>query len=381
MRIGIVPPNDIDYGLDMAYALDKAGEQVFLYLAKRDAYRALENNPLVVDSFYNLGILPQSVHLHLYNAPRMRDLRSLAVTRSLCQDIIKDGVDVAFLLAGGGEFWLAVLGCLLHRLPVCSTMIMPTPNVGEHLTSFIIAVNRLLARYSDIIVVNGKNQVLIVQEKYGLPTSKIHYLPLPPRETPVRWARKNVDEEPGLILFFGRVAPHKGIEYLVRAQPQITKYVDYARIVIAGKGPYFEQCRQLIQDPNRFELYEGFIPNEVVADLFQRASVVVLPYLTASTSGILATAQAFGKPVVATRVGALSEYVKDRVTGILVPPASEEKLATAIVELLQNDELRHQLGKNARSRVTELRNECARQTLSVLEKSITSHHTLSNHRK
>jgi glycosyltransferase involved in cell wall biosynthesis len=379
LKIGIVPPNDIDYGLDLAYALDKAGEHVFLYLPKSDADKALGNNPHAVDTFHDLGILPKSVHIHLYDAPRMRYPRSLAVMRSLSQTMIKDGVDVAFLLAGGGEFWLAVLSFLLRRLPVCSTMIMPKPNIGEPLiTSFIIAVNWLLARCSDIIVVNGKNQVSFTQEKYGLPSSKVYYLPLPPRETTVRWARKNVDEEPGLILFLGRVVPHKGIEYLVRAQPLITKYVDYARIVIAGKGPQFEQCRQLIQDPNRILLLEGFIPNEVAADLFHRASVVVLPYLTASTSGILATAQAFGKPVVATRVGALSEYVEDKVTGILVPPANEEKLAAAIVELLKNDELRHQMGKNALSKVAEMRNECVRQTLSVLEKCIACHRMKSN---
>ena len=83
------------------------------------------------------------------------------------------------------------------------------------------------------------------------------------------------------------------------------------------------------------------------AELFQKASVVVLPYLTAATSGILVTAYVFGKPVVATRVGSLPEYVQDGATGLLVDPGNETQLAEALIRLLTNNELRKQLGENA----------------------------------
>ena len=57
----------------------------------------------------------------------------------------------------------------------------------------------------------------------------------------------------------------------------------------------------MIQDATRFEIHDGFIPSDAVCQLFQRASLVVLPYISASTSGILMTAYVFGKPVVTTR--------------------------------------------------------------------------------
>ncbi len=79
----------------------------------------------------------------------------------------------------------------------------------------------------------------------------------------------------------------------------------------------------MIEDESKFEIHEGYVSGERMAALFQRASLVVLPYLSASTSGVLMTAYSFGKPVVATKVGCLPEYVEDNITGLLVDPANE----------------------------------------------------------
>lgn len=105
-----------------------------------------------------------------------------------------------------------------------------------------------------------------------------------------------------------------------------------------------------------------------------KAAGIVLPYPSESTSAILSTAQALGKPSVATRVGCLAEYLEDGITGVLVPPADEVTLASAIVELLQNNKLRHQMGANALSRVDKARDECVKQTMSALEKAISRHY-------
>ncbi len=75
---------------------------------------------------------------------------------------------------------------------------------------------------------------------------------------------------------------------------------------------------------------------------------MAVPYLTAATSGILMTAYVFGKPVVATRVGCLPEYVKQEETGLLVDPGNKQQLADAIIRLLSQNDLRHQMGNNAK---------------------------------
>jgi glycosyltransferase involved in cell wall biosynthesis len=133
----------------------------------------------------------------------------------------------------------------------------------------------------------------------------------------------------------------------------ITERFPLARIIIAGHGEDLDRCRQLIIDPSRFEILEDYIPGEKVAELFQKASVVAVPYLTAATSGILMTAYVFGKPVIATRAGSLPEYVQDGVTGFLVDPGDEIQLAEALIRLLSNNDLRRQMGENAERWVQE----------------------------
>ena len=376
MHVGLVSLTDIDYGLDLANALDERSDvSVSLYMSLSHTARAVGDSVRPAERLFELGLLRPTVGLRLFTAPRMRNLRSLAVVWELRQTLLADGIDVVHLLVGSGEIWLAVLAWLLYGTPVCSTMIIPKPNVGDKPSAAIVlGVNHFLTWGSDVIVVNGAKQVRLVLHKYRVASDQVHYVPLIPRVSPLRWATKNVAEEPGLILFFGRVDKHKGVEYLVRAQPFITQHIDGARIVIAGRGSEFGRCRQLMPDPTRFELHDSFVSNGFVAELFQRASVVVLPYLSASTSAVLMTAQSFGKPVVATRVGCLPEYIEDGITGFLVPPANEVALASAIVELLKNTTLRHQMGANALSRVDKIRDACVKQTMSALEKAISEHY-------
>jgi glycosyltransferase involved in cell wall biosynthesis len=201
---------------------------------------------------------------------------------------------------------------------------------------------------SDAIIVNGKDHVFVMQETYNYPAKKVHYIPLGPRSVFKKWCARDISEESGTILFLGRIHKHKGLEYLVKAQPLITQHVPSARIIVAGVGEDLDRCRKFIADPNRFEIYDDFIPGEMVAELFQKASVVVVPYITAATSGILMTAYVFGKPVIATRVGSLPEYVQDEVTGFLVDPGDVEQLAVAIIRVLSDNDLKDQMGKNAR---------------------------------
>jgi glycosyltransferase involved in cell wall biosynthesis len=324
--------------------------------------------------FYELGLLPAACKVRLFRFPRIRDPRSLAVVYRIRQCIRNDEPNIVHILTGTKDPWAAVLANLLDSLPVVSTMIVPKPNVGESLPAFlIIAIYKLLAHGSEMVIVNGANQVELVHQLYRIPISRIAYIPLGPRTTAARWSRQKTAEEPGTILFFGKAYVHKGLEYLVRAQPMITQQLPQARILIVGQGSDLERCRSMIQDPSKFEIQEGFATGEATATCFQRASVVALPYISSSTSGILMTAYVFGKPVVATRVGCLPEYVKDGVTGLLVPPADEEQLGQAIIRLLSNHDLRQRMSKSAVQWVKEVEKDIAVQSLAVYDKAMGMH--------
>ena len=97
-------------------------------------------------------------------------------------------------------------------------------------------------------------------------------------------------------------------------------------------------------ESKRCKLYRGYLSNDHVAHIFQSASVVVLPYIEGSQSGVVRVAYVFGKPVIATRVGSIPESVKHGVTGLIVPPRDEVALAQAIVDLLGNHSRRQKMG-------------------------------------
>jgi len=371
MHVGIITRGDVDYALDLANDLSEVGVSVTLYLCHKHVVQEVDTPDRPVERLYELEILPRNCKVRLIMLPRMRDPRSFGVFRRLSNTIRNDGVDVAHILLGPGELWFAILACFLRSLPVTSTMIVPKPNIGEEMPFLIVwTIHKLLAYGSDMVIVNGPDQVSLVKKLYQVPINRITYVPLGVRKTAMKWSLQQNIEEPGTVLFFGRAHPHKGLEYLILAQPLITKKIPHARILISAHGPDLGRCRQMIQENSYFEIHEGFVPGKRMATFFQRASLVALPYLTAASSGVLMTALAFGKPVVATNISGLSGYIEEGVTGLLVPPANIEKLAIAVIRLLSDDVLRHKMGENAKHWIEKEQKEIALQTIKVYEKAV-----------
>jgi glycosyltransferase involved in cell wall biosynthesis len=85
------------------------------------------------------------------------------------------------------------------------------------------------------------------------------------------------------------------------------------------------------------------------------------------------TAYAFAKPVVATNISGLSEYVEEGVTGLLVPPADVEQLADAIIRLLSADTLRRRMGENAKRWADKRQQQTMQKTTRAYEKAIAMH--------
>jgi glycosyltransferase involved in cell wall biosynthesis len=382
MNVGLVVPNDIDFGLDLANALYDLRLSVTLYFSQSRMALYLSNNEkihsLSADRLEKLlfesELLPPNCRIRLFRYPRVRDPRSLAVIRQINLTMLQDGIDVAHLLMGPGDLWSAVLAHLVRRIPVVSTMIIPKPNIGEDLPAWVImAINKLLAQGSELVIVNGASQVEYLRTTYRVPADRIAYVPLGPRTTAIKWARRRCNEETGTVLFFGRAHPHKGLEYLVKAQPLISDRIPHARILIVAHGNDLSRCRAMIGDSSKFEIHEGFLQSTDTIPFFERSSLVALPYLSASTSGILMTAYVFGKPVVASRVGCLPEYVEDGVTGFLVPPADVSELAQAIIRLLSDDVGRRRMGENARKWAMNEQMKVAARTVEVYERAIYFH--------
>lgn len=369
MHIGLISRAEIDYALDLANELSEEGLNVTLYLCREHVCRLLGIYEKSLERLYELYLLPRNCKVRLIRLPRMRDPRSFTVFYNLSKTIHKDRVNIAHILLGPGELWFAVFALLLRNIPVISTLIVPRPNIGEKLPFFVNwAIHKIATYGSNIIIVNGKDHVSLVHKLYGIPVSRISYVPLCIGKTALKLFSQKNTEELGTILFFGNARKYKGLEYLIKAQPIINRKIPYARILISTHSADLERYRQMIQDNNKFEIHEGFVSWDIAANFFDRACLVVLPYLSASTSGVLMSAYAFGKPVVATRIGCLPEYVEDGVTGFLVSPRNVKELAEAVIRLLSDEVLRHKMGKKAKHWVEKEQKKITKRLIRIYKK-------------
>lgn len=152
----------------------------------------------------------------------------------------------------------------------------------------------------------------------------------------------NLKQEDKIMLFFGFIREYKGLKHLIRAMPQIVSSFSDIKLLIVGeffegnKNEYLELIKSTGCE-NSIILYDGYIPDKEVEKYFKACDVVVLPYESATQSGIVQIAYSFNKPVIATSVGGLPEVVIDSKTGYLVPPCDSKSLTDAIISFYENN--------------------------------------------
>ncbi|HZK76531.1 MAG TPA: glycosyltransferase family 4 protein, partial [Candidatus Kapabacteria bacterium] len=147
-------------------------------------------------------------------------------------------------------------------------------------------------------------------------------------------ARKQlgIPEDAPAILFFGYIRKYKGLDILLRAMPQLLQRLPELRLIVAGEFYGDEkEYRALIEElripPKHLVLATDYIPNDEVARYFSAANVCVLPYRSATQSGIVLVAYNFDVPAIATDVGGLSEVVIDGTSGLIAREATPQAIA------------------------------------------------------
>lgn len=150
-----------------------------------------------------------------------------------------------------------------------------------------------------------------------------------------------------VMLFFGNIAPYKGVEYAVESLARLAQKDSGYRLVIAGavKGcdDYWEQVLQLIgREGMRDRVVQkiGYIPDEKVEIYFKAADVLLLPYTHIFQSGVLFLGYSFGLPVIAADVGSLRDEIVEGFTGYVCGPGDPAKLGDAIERYFSSDMFR-----------------------------------------
>lgn len=156
-----------------------------------------------------------------------------------------------------------------------------------------------------------------------------------------------------LVGFVGRFVPNKGGEILLHAAQKVLRVRPETKFVLVGDGPCRKEWELLtdslgIRNQVRFAGVRQDMPG-----VYASLELLVLPSLCEAMPMCVLEAMAAGKPVIATRVGAVPNLVVPDDTGLLVDPGDIDGLAVALVQILNDPERAHRLGENGRTRAIE----------------------------
>lgn len=260
---------------------------------------------------------------------------------------------------------------VLPYLKIVLTIHDPIQHSGEY--NFLTEISRrIVFHHVDKFVLHSRSYLNEFLRRYRVSKEEVALIPLGSFDIFSDWEKTRVEEEKNTVLFFGRLSRYKGLETLFRAMPIVAKAVPNARFIIAGKPMpgYAIPDIPKLNGKGSVEIRPRYIPNDELIRLIQRAAITAAPYVDATQSGVILTAYAFNKPVVATNVGGLAESIKHEKTGLIIPPRDHRALADALIRILNDENLRQAM----KNEIQALRSNAlsweklASQTIKVYEK-------------
>ena len=241
----------------------------------------------------------------------------------------------------GGHAWKPILGFILPRSAITVLTIHdPELHSGEDTFSFrlLAAVNRLRV-YGYVLLNNAQLPAFL--EKHHLPPTSVTVIPHGIFDGFID-ACAPLEEFEGLAdlapltgrfaLFVGRIQRYKGVDTLLGAYSAIPEGRRIP-LVIAGSGEFTPEERELLDalvPSGDVRVVNRWLSDAEIASLVDAARFVVLPYTTATQSGVIPLASAFGTPAIASDTGGLAEQVIDGTTGMLFPPGDADALTRTL---------------------------------------------------
>ncbi|MBT3194422.1 MAG: glycosyltransferase family 4 protein [Verrucomicrobia bacterium] len=277
-------------------------------------------------------------------------LRTPAIIHGLKRDIHRWQPDVLHVNSGHILYGL-FLKSLAQRYPVVSTIHDIDPHLGER-RPFEHLKQAPLLNHSRIIAVHSEGLRQMAITKWSLPPEQVSVFPMAFNDVFSAW-RSNTPREPKTILLYGRLRGYKGIQVTLDAMSTVLERRPDTKLIIAGQGDLAPYAKSIEGLQNNIEIINRFVSDAETATLFERCSIALVPYIEASQSSIPFVAASFGRPVIASRIGAIPEVVQHGETGLLVAPGDTSELAGAITGLLEDTALQDQLGQNAKRFINE----------------------------
>jgi glycosyltransferase involved in cell wall biosynthesis len=252
---------------------------------------------------------------------------------------------------------------LLRRLkmPVVTTLhtVLREPDINQR-----VVMNEIAA-LSDRLIVMSEHSSRLLQEVFGVQKEKIdvipHGVPNLPFGDPNYYKDSSGTEGKSVLLTFGLLSPNKGIERVIEALPRIVaEHPEAVYVVVGATHPHIrrregDQYRLQLQALARklgversVIFHNRFVSPEEMAQFVGSADIYITPYRyeAQAVSGTLAYALGAGKAIISTPYWHAAELLAEE-RGVLVPFEDSNAIATAAIELLDNDVARHAMRKRA----------------------------------
>ena len=352
IKVGLLTGgNDRPYALGLASAL--AAQGIFLDFIGSDALEApeLHNPPFV--NFLNLrGDQSEDVRL----ARKMARLLKY-YGRLLWYTAVSSPSILHILWNNKFEFVDRVVLMLYYRL-LGKRTVLTAHNVNaakrDGKDSLLNQLTLKLQYWmSDHIFVHTEKMKVELVTDFGCCKNKVTVIPfginntLPTGEMTPSEAKKRLGLLAGekAALFFGQIAPYKGLEYLVAALAELCARRSAPRLIVAGKvkrghAAYWDEIQgEIVRLGIKEQVLERiqFIPDDEVELYFKAADVAILPYAQIFQSGVPFLAYSFGLPIIATDVGSLREDVVEGKTGFVCKARDSAELAKSIQQFFSSD--------------------------------------------
>ena len=193
------------------------------------------------------------------------------------------------------------------------------PHEGDSQVKMVDLMNKAVVKFADTIVLRNKTYIPDMIDRYGISADRVKYLELwrryPAYTTPVHSGR---------VLFFGRINPYKGADNLL----EIVRLCPNIQFDVVGRVDSQMQgiVDQLAKEKN-VKLNNDYVTDAEMREAFVNCDWVIVPYNSASQSGIIIDAYKYSRPVIAFAVGAIPEQVDANKSGYLVTAGDNKKFA------------------------------------------------------
>lgn len=193
------------------------------------------------------------------------------------------------------------------------------PHEGDSQVKMVDLMNKAVVKLADTIVLRNKTYIQDMIDRYGISADRVKYLEL--------WRRYPAYTPPvhsGRALFFGRINPYKGADNLL----EIVRLCPDIQIDVIGRvDPLMQGIVEQLAKEKNVKLNNDYVTDAEMREAFVNCDWVIVPYNSASQSGIIIDAYKYSRPVIAFAVGAIPEQVDDEKSGYLVEAGDNQKFA------------------------------------------------------